>query len=75
MSKENIPEFMLQFWKDSPTVYTTDDIIHLEPFSENAVFLKYLALNDSSGMEYRRFIMSDGKNFITSDDLIFKAKD
>lgn len=75
MSKENIPEFMLQFWKDSPTVYTTDDIIHLEPFSENAVFLKYLALNDSSGMEYRGFITSDGKNFITSDDLIFKVKD
>ena len=44
MSKENIPEFMLQFWKNSPTVYTKDDIIHLEPFSENAVFLKYLAL-------------------------------
>ncbi len=75
MSKENIPEFMLQFWKDSPTVYTKDDIIHLEPFSENAVFLKYLALNNSSGMVYRGFITSDNKDFVTSSNLIFTVRD
>ena len=76
MSKENIPEFMLQFWKNSPTVYTKDDIIHLEPFSENAVFLKYLALlngEDGSG-KIRGFITSDGEDFITVDNLIFTTQ-
>ena len=41
----HIPETILQFWRDSPTEYSKDDIHHLEPDSEEAVFLKYLLEN------------------------------
>lgn len=41
----HIPETILQFWRDSPTEYSKDDIHHLEPESEEAVFLKYLLEN------------------------------
>ena len=41
----HIPENILQFWRDNPTQYSKDDIHHLEPNSENAVFLKYLLEN------------------------------
>ena len=76
MSKENIPDFMLQFWRASPTEYTQDDIFHLEPFSENAVFLKYLALIGKENSEkIRGFITSDGKDFITSDSLTVTTRD
>lgn len=74
MSKENIPEFIWQFWKGSPTIYTKDDIFHLEPFSENAVFLKYLALIGNGGQEIRGLITSDNEDFITSDSLIFSVQ-
>ncbi len=40
-----IPETIKQFWRSSATQYTEDDIHHLEPESENAVFLKYLLEN------------------------------
>lgn len=75
MSKENIPDFMLQFESGFPTEYTRDDIFHLEPLSENAVFLKYLALlNDNEGGgggEIRGFITSEDEDFMTSSGLIF----
>lgn len=79
MSKENMPGFMLQFWRGSPTAYTRDDIFHLEPLSENAVFLKYLALlNDGGGGDgdekVRGFITSDDKDFMTSNNLIFTVQ-
>lgn len=76
-SAENIPDFMLQFWSENPTDYTSDDILHLEPFSENAVFLKYLALlsNESGNSEQTRgLITANGKDFITSNNLIFTAQ-
>lgn len=41
----HIPETILQFWRDSPTEYSKEDIHHLEPDSEEAVFLKYLLEN------------------------------
>lgn len=74
MSKENIPDFILQFCRGSPTAYTQDDIFHLEPMSENAVFLKYLALLKSSGggsEKVRGFVTSDDEDFMTSSSLIF----
>lgn len=75
MSKENIPDFMLQFCRGSPAEYTQDDIFHLEPMSENAVFLKYLALlngdGDGSSEKVRGFIMSNNEDFMTSSGLIF----
>ncbi len=76
MSKDTIPEFMRQFWSENPTVYTRDDITHLEPEGENAVFLKYLALINGGGgsTKIRGFITSDDKDFITSNDLIFYAR-
>lgn len=77
MSKENMPDFMLQFWRGSPTEYTQDDIFHLEPLSENAVFLKYLALLSDKGggsEEIRGFITSDDKDFMTSSNLIFTVE-
>ncbi len=80
MSKENIPDFMLQFCRGSPTSYTRDDIFHLEPLSENAVFLKYLVLlngEDSGGGndgKIRGFITSDDKDFMTSSNLIFTVE-
>lgn len=45
MAKENLPNFIKTFWADDPTDYTDDDIEHLEPDSEVAVFLKYLFEN------------------------------
>jgi len=45
MARELLPEWIQQFWTDSPTEYTRQDIFHLEPDSEVAVFLKYLMLN------------------------------
>lgn len=78
MSKENMPDFMLQFWRGSPTEYTQDDIIHLEPLSENAVFLKYLALLSDCGggddEKVRGFITSDNEDFMTSSNLIFTVE-
>lgn len=77
MSKENIPDFMLQFWSENPTDYASNDIFHLEPFSENAVFLKYLALlsNGSGNSEQTRgFITASGEDFITSGNLIFTVQ-
>lgn len=81
MSKEKVPDFILKFWRDSPTEYTRDDIFHLEPMSENAVFLKYIALNigDSGGgggssEQTRGFITSDGEDFATSDGLNFTVQ-
>lgn len=75
MSKEDIPNFMLQFWRGSPTEYTQDDIFHLEPLSENAVFLKYLALlNSGGGEKVRGLITSDNEDFMTSDNLIFTVQ-
>lgn len=79
MSKENMPGFMLQFWRGSPTAYTRDDIFHLEPLSENAVFLKYLALlngeeGSGGGGKIRGFITSDDKDFMTSNNLIFTVQ-
>lgn len=75
MSKENIPDFMLQFGRGSPTAYTRDDIFHLEPMSENAVFLKYLALLNGDGgggsEKIRGFITSNNEDFMTSSSLIF----
>ncbi|MGN1043523.1 MAG: hypothetical protein ACI4PR_01805 [Acutalibacteraceae bacterium] len=41
----HIPETIMQFWRDSPTEYSKEDIHHLEPDSEEAVFLKYLLEN------------------------------
>lgn len=41
----HIPETIKQFWRDNPTEYSKDDIYHLDPDSENAVFLKYLLEN------------------------------
>ena len=41
----HIPETIRQFWRDNPTEYSKDDIHHLEPDSEEAVFLKYLLEN------------------------------
>ena len=41
----HIPETIRQFWRDSPTEYSKDDIHHLEPDSEEAVLLKYLLEN------------------------------
>lgn len=71
---------MLQFWRGSPTAYTRDDIFHLEPLSENAVFLKYLAL--LNGIEggggdgkIRGFITLDSEDFVTSSNLIFIVQD
>lgn len=76
MPKENIPEFMLQFWRDSPTVYTRDDIFHLEPCSENAVFLKYIALNCKTDSEkIRSLVTSDNEDFMTSSNSIFTVED
>lgn len=73
MSKENMPDFMMQFWRDSPTAYTRDDIFHLEPLSENAVLLKYLALLSEEGGDekIRGFITSDDEDFMTSSSLVF----
>ena len=75
MSKEIFPKLILQFWSDIPTVYTKDDIYHLEPSSETAVFLKYLALigKTDEDSDYN-FITLDEDDFITSDDLIFITK-
>lgn len=79
MLKENMPDFMLQFQRGSPTAYTRDDIFHLEPLSENAVFLKYLALLNGGGSggggKIRGFITSDDKGFVTSSNLIFTVQD
>lgn len=78
MSKENIPNFLLQFWSENPTIYTKDDIFHLEPLSQEAVFLKYLALLNSGsgggGEKIRGFITADNQDFMTSDSLIFSVK-
>ena len=41
----HIPETIIQFWRNNPTEYSKDDIHHLEPDSEEAVFLKYLLEN------------------------------
>ena len=41
----HIPETIRQFWRDNPTEYSKDDIHHLEPDSEETVFLKYLLEN------------------------------
>ena len=41
----HIPETIMQFWRDSPTEYSKEDIHHLEPDSEEAVLLKYLLEN------------------------------
>lgn len=41
----HIPGTIRQFWRDSPTEYSKDDIHHLEPDSEEAVLLKYLLEN------------------------------
>ncbi len=73
MSKENIPETIMQFWRDNPTPYTKDDIFHLEPESENAVFLKYLALMSSGGGggQTRGFITCDDEDFMDCNNLIF----
>ena len=73
-----MPDFMLQFCRRSPTTYTRDDISHLEPLSENAVFLKYLALlngEGGGGGTIRGFITSDDKDFVTSSNLIFTVQD
>ncbi len=76
MPKETIPKFMLQFWRDSPTVYTRDDIFHLEPSSENAVFLKYIALNCKTDSEnIRSLVTSDNEDFVTSGNLKFTVQD
>lgn len=79
MSKEDMPEYMLQFQRGSPTAYTRDGIFHLEPLSENAVFLKYLALLNGDGSggggKIRGFITSDDKDFVTSSNLIFTVQD
>ena len=34
----HIPETIMQFWRNTPTEYSKDDIHHLEPDSEEAVF-------------------------------------
>lgn len=41
----HIPKSIQQFWRDNPTQYSKEDIHHLEPESENSVFLKYLLEN------------------------------
>ncbi len=47
MSKDTMPLWMQKFWSDKPTEYTKDDIFHLEPGSEKAVYLKILCLKSS----------------------------
>jgi hypothetical protein len=38
----HIPKWLQQFWDENPTIYTEEDILHLEPSGLNAVFLKHL---------------------------------
>jgi hypothetical protein len=45
MAKKDIPRWIGEYWESAPTEYSKDDIKHLEPGSELAVFLKYLLLN------------------------------
>lgn len=55
----HIPETIMQFWRNSPTEYSKDDIHHLEPDSEEAVFLKYLLENGFAKLT----IKLNGKTF------------
>lgn len=48
MSKNTMPRWIQPFWSENPTEYTKDDIFHLEPGSETAVFLKILCLKSGS---------------------------
>ena len=41
MARENMPPWIIEYWTETPTEYTKDDIHHLEPDSVLAVFLKY----------------------------------
>ncbi len=48
MSKEDLPRWTDDFWSENPTEYTKDDILHLEPESEEATYLKYLLIKMDS---------------------------
>lgn len=75
MPKNTIPETIQQFWRDSPTEYTLNDIKHLEPFSENAVFLKQLSLlsGETPPIETHDYVTSDGKKYKTSDGYYYSV--
>jgi hypothetical protein len=69
MPKENLPPWIQQFWYDTPTVYTKEDIFHLEPNGLTAVFLKILALNSDEPpiVETELLVTTDGFYMISTD--------
>lgn len=44
LKNQNIPAAIKQFWSETATTYTHDDIEHLEPDGLSAIFLKMLIL-------------------------------
>lgn len=45
MARENLPQYIQQYWTENPTQYTLDDMFHLEPDSENTAYLKFMVEN------------------------------
>ena len=68
MPKENIPNWIIGYWTDNPTLYTSDDIFHLEPDSLSPVYLKFLALKSGYSPEPPN---PPAKNRLRTSDLFY----
>ena len=67
MPKEHIPNWIIGYWTETPTEYTSDDIVHLEPDSLSTVYLKSLALKSVAPPVSAGFLRTNtGGYFLTN---------